>query len=67
MVFAKYGVGNVAVCDNLYGAVVVAKLLLGDDVRVVAMHMAVDADDVINDARNRAHVVRNHHNSHVVT
>ena len=66
MVFSKYGVGYVAVCDYLYGAVVVAKLLLGNDIRVVAVHMAVDANDVVYYARYGAHVVRYHHNSHVV-
>ena len=66
VVFAKDGVGNVAVGDNLDGAVVVAQLLLGDDVRVVAMDMAVDADNVIHNARYGTHVVRHHHNSHVV-
>ena len=32
VVLAKDGVGNIAVGDNLYGAVVVAQLLLGDDI-----------------------------------
>ena len=66
VVLAEDGVGNVTVGDNLYGAVVVAQLLLGDDIGVVAVHMAVDADDVVHDARYCAHVVRHHHNSHIV-
>ena len=66
VVFAEDGVGNIAMRDNLDGAVVVAQLLLGDDVRVVAMDMAVDADNVIHNARYGTHVVRPHHNSHVV-
>ena len=63
---AKNGVGNIAVGDNLDGAVVVAQLLLGDYVRVVAVHMTVDADDVVHNARYGAHVVRYHHNCHIV-
>ena len=66
MVLAEDGVGKVTVGDHLYGAVVVAQLLLGDDIGVVAVHMAVDADDVVHDTRYSAHVVRHHHNSHIV-
>lgn len=66
VVLAEDGVGNIAMRDNLYGAVVVAQLLLGDDVRVVAVDMAVDADDIVHDARYCAHIVRHHHNGHIV-
>ena len=66
MVLAKNGVGNIAVGDNLNGAVVVAQLLLGDYIRVVAVYMAVDADDVVHNARYGTYVVRHHHNGHVV-
>ena len=66
VVLAEDGVGDITMGDDLYGAVVVAELLLGDDVRVVAVDMAVDADDVVNDARDSADVVRHHHNGHVV-
>lgn len=66
MVCAEDGVGNVAVRNKLYGAVVVAQLLLGDYIRVVTVHVAVDADDVTNHARNGAHIVRYHDDSHLV-
>lgn len=66
MVLAEDGVGDITVGDNLDGAVVVAELLLGDDVRVVAVDMAVDADDVIHNARYSTHIVRHHHNGHIV-
>ena len=57
VVFAEDSVGNIAMCDNLNRAVVVAQLLLGYDVRVVAVYVAVDADDVVHNARNSTHVV----------
>ena len=66
VMLTKDGVGNIAVGDNLDRAVVVAELLLCDDVRVVAVNMAVDADDVVHNARYGAHVVRHHHDCHVV-
>lgn len=66
VVLAEDRVGDITVGDNLYGAVVVAQLLLGDDIRVVAVDMAVDADDIVHDARYCAHVVRYHHNSYLV-
>ena len=49
VVVAEYGVRNVAVRYYLNRAVIVAELLLGDDVRVVAMNVAVDADNVVHD------------------
>ena len=66
VVLTEDSVGNVTVGDNLYGAVVVAQLLLGDDIGVVAVHMAVDADDVVHNTLYGAHVGRHHHNSHIV-
>jgi hypothetical protein len=50
VVFSEDCVGNIAMRNNLNGAVVVAQLLLGDDIRVVAVYVAVDADDVVHNA-----------------
>ena len=63
-VVLQHGVGNVPVRHELDGAVVVAQLLLGDDVRTVAVHAAVHADDLLHDAGDRADVVRHHDDRH---
>ena len=65
VVVGEDGVGDVAVRDNLNGAVVAEKLLLGEDVGVVAVHTAVDADDGIHQRGDCAHIVRNNHHSHL--
>ena len=64
MVLAKNGVRNVAVRDELYWTIVVQQLLLGDYVRVVAVHMAIDANYAAHNTRYRAYVVRNHDYCH---
>ena len=51
---------HVAVKDDLYRAVVVVQLLRRDEVGVVAMHMAVDADDLLDMGGNRSQNVRYH-------
>ena len=56
-VLAKYGVRHLSVRDYLDGAVVVLELLLGDDVRVVAVDGAVDTDDTLYHAGYGSHVV----------
>ena len=61
---AKNGVGHLAVRDNLYRTVVVLELLLGDDVRVVAVDCTVDTNDTLHHAGYRADVVRYHHYRH---
>ena len=66
MVLAKNCMRYVAVRDKLYWAVVVAQLLLGDDVRVVTMDVVVDADDALDYARHGANVVRHHNDCHLV-
>lgn len=58
--------GYVAVRDELYRAIVVEKLLLGDDIGVVAMNVAIDAYDASHYTRHRAQVVRNHNDSHTL-
>ena len=57
VVFAKYGVWNVAMCHQLDRAVVVAKLLLGDDIRLMAMYVAVDTHNTAYNTRYCANVV----------
>ena len=66
LVFAKDGVGNVTVRDNLYRTVIASQLLLGDDVRVVTMDVVVDADDALDYARHGANIVRYHNDCHLV-
>ena len=66
VVVAKYRVWDIAVSDNLYGAVVVAQLLLGDYVRVVAMNVSVYAYYALHEARYCTYVVRYHGNSHIL-
>lgn len=66
LVLAEDGVGNIAVRYELYRAVVVAQLLLGDDVRIVAMHVAVDTYDATHDTRDSADVVRHHNYGHML-
>ena len=61
---AENCVGHLAVRDYLYRAVVVLELFLGDDVRVVAMHRAIDAYDALHNTRNRTQVVRYNHYGH---
>ena len=46
----QYGVWNVPVRKHLNRAVVVAQLLLGEDVGVVAMYTFVDAEDALYNA-----------------
>lgn len=46
----QHRVGNVPVRHELNGAVIVAQLLFGDDVRAVAVYAAVHADDLLYDA-----------------
>ena len=57
---------HVAVKDDLYRAVVVVQLLRRDAVGVVAMHMAVDADDLLDMGGNRSQIVRYHDDGHFV-
>ena len=67
VVFSEYGVGNITMCYYLKWAVVIAQLLLGDYIRVVAMHVAINAYDVAHNARYCADVVRDDNNSHLVS
>lgn len=63
---AEYGVGDVAVRDNLYGAVVVTQLLLCYYIGVVAVYMAVYAYDAAHYTRNCTNVVRHHDYGHLL-
>lgn len=60
------GMWNIAVGDQLNRAVVVTELLLGDDVRLVAMYVAVDAHYATHNTRYSADVVRHHNNCHTL-
>ena len=66
VVFSEYGMGNITMCYYLKWAVVVAQLLLGDYVRVVAMHVAIYAYDVAHHARYCPDVVRDNYDGHIV-
>lgn len=66
LVLTQNRVRNIAVRDNLNRAVVVAQLLLGDYVRIVAVNMAIYADDATNNTRNCANIVRHHHYRHLL-
>ncbi len=55
---------HLAVRDDLNRAVVVVELLGGYDVRVVPMHASVDANDALDETRNRTQIVRHHHDGH---
>ena len=57
---------NITVRDNLNRAVVVLQLLGCDDVRVVAMNGAIDANNALYDACNRSQVVRYHNYRHTL-
>ena len=54
---AQDGVGDVAVREELDRTPVVAQLLLVDDVGVVAVYVAVDADDIFHDRRDRPQIM----------
>lgn len=56
--------GNRAVREELDRAVVVRQLFGRDAVGVVVMDGAIDADDLLHEARDRADVVRDHHDRH---
>ena len=60
----EHRVGNVPVGEQLNRAVVVGELLGGDAIRVVTMHCAIDADNLFDQTRNRADVVRYHDDGH---
>lgn len=60
----EHRVGDDTVGQELNRAVVVAQLLLGDAVRMVAVHLTVDAGNLLDDACDGSDVVRNHHNRH---
>ena len=60
----QHGMGNMAVRDELDRAVVVAQLLLGQHVRMMAVYAAVYADDLLHDAGDRTDVVRHHDDRH---
>ena len=64
LVVAEHRMRYVAVRYDLNGAVVVAQLLGSDDIRVVAVYVAVYAYDGLDDTRHGAYVVRYHHDSH---
>ena len=57
VVLAEDGVWNVAMSNQLNRTVVVAKLLLGDDIRLVAMYVAVDTHNAAYNTRYCANVV----------
>ena len=57
VVFAEDGVWNVAMSNQLNRAIVVAQLLLGDDIRLVAMYVAVDTHNAAYNTRYCANVV----------
>ena len=59
-------VRHVTVSNDLNRTIIVVELLGRNDVRCVAMNVAIDADDVLNDARNRTQVVRHHHDSNTL-
>ena len=61
------GVGYVAVRENLNRAVVVQQQLRRELGSGVAVNSAIHTNHILHKRRNRTHVVRNHHNSHVVT
>lgn len=65
-VVLQHGVWDVAVREELDRAVVVAQLLLGEDVRPVAVHPAVHADDLLDDAGDGPDVVRDNDDRHAV-
>ena len=65
-VVLQYGVGYVTVRYDLNGAVVVAQLLLGENIRVVTMCCAINADDTLHNAGDCAQIVRNNHHSHIM-
>jgi hypothetical protein len=67
VMLTQYGMRNVAVRDELYWAVIVAQLLLGNYVGVVAVDMTIDAHNASHNARYCADVVRDDHNSHLVS
>ena len=52
--------------DYLYWAVVVAELFLGDYIGVVAVYVAVDADNVAHNTRYCANIVRHHNDGHIL-
>ena len=66
VMFAQYGVGDVAVRYYLYGAVVVTQLLLCYYVRVVAVYMTIYTDYALHDARYCTYVVRYHDYCHAL-
>ena len=65
VVVGEDGVGDVSVGYNLDGAVVAAQLLLCEDVGVVAVHMAIDADNGIHERGDCADIVRDNHHRHL--
>ena len=66
MMLAKNRMWYVTVRNKLNRAVVVAELLLGDDIRVVAMHVAVDAHNATHNTRYGAYIVRDHNDGHLL-
>ena len=48
---------NIAMRYNLNRAVVVAQLLLGNDIRIVAMNMAIDTHDALHNTRYGTNIV----------
>ena len=54
---AKHRMRHLAVRDYLYRAVIVFELLLGNDIRIMAMHRAINTDDTLHHTRNRTYIV----------
>ena len=60
----KHRMRHLAVGNKLNRAVVIAELLLGDDVRIVPVDITIHTNDISHDTRNRPQIVRNHYDRH---
>ena len=62
----QHGVRNIAVRNNLNGAIVRYQLLGRDDVRWMVVQMPVYAGDAFHVRANGAHIVRNQQDGHAL-
>lgn len=62
----QHGVRNGSVGDQLNRTVVIEQLFGRKDVRVVAVYVSVDANDLLDDTGDGSDVVRDHDDGHVV-
>ena len=60
----KHRMRHLAVGNKLNRAVVITKLLLGNDVRIVPVNITIHTNDIPHDTRNRPQIVRNHYDRH---